>query len=157
MGSDRVGGDGGGSRSDAVVGAGARDSRARQPAHLWVEGVGSTVRFYADEEVSYEHTWNGETAGPPKHYDFALNICTMDGEFLPDLGVWCTGVRRLDDAGEDAGPTYHTQAEWNATTYVQSTGIYSWETDDPDLISPVRFYIDAASGRAHGLEAMSAS
>ena len=122
-------------------------------AHLWVEGTGSTIRLYADEEVSYEHTWDGESANPPKHYEFGLNVCDMTGNFLPDLGVWCTGVRQLD-AGSDDGPTLNTQTAWNAATYVQTTGIYSWQTDDPDLISPVRFYIDADSARAHGLEAV---
>lgn len=118
-----------------------------------VYGNGSTVHLTSADWVDEANFWDNETSGAPLSYSFSgLSVADMDGKLLDNLEIWCPAVRELDGDGNDIGATKKTLAEWRAFSRSQSTGIYSWESDDPDLLAAVAFYIDLESAREHRLE-----
>lgn len=124
---------------------------------LHMIGEADTIRFTVDEEMaSGIFAWACGMEAPLQASFTGLSITDMDGTLMGDLEVWIPAIRELDEDGHDAGPTKHTVDEWRALHLVQSTGIYTWEDDDPDMLPAMHALIDKESGQAHGLEGMGA-
>jgi hypothetical protein len=100
--------------------------------------------FYAD--------WSGSVTAP-RFYKFAnLDVQDMDGESLADLLVHCPAVEVYDATAEEWQHVVQSVAAWQAASYTDTWGGYSWDADPPPdgavrLLPDVYFYIDKDSAR----------
>lgn len=123
-----------------------------------VAGSGNTLRFYVDAWPGGCYAGWGGLIAPPRVYSFSgLAVVDMDGNAISDVEVWCPAVQVYDATAEEWQPQKKTVADWQAASYTDTWGCYSWDTDPPPdgavrLLADVTFYIDADSGQAHNLD-----
>lgn len=128
---------------------------------LWLTGSGTTIRCWQDDFLGGSPLSAfsiGEWVEPPRVYAFTgLDVVDMDGNAISDVEVWCPAVQVYDATAEEWQPQKKTVADWQAASYTDTWGCYSWDTDPPPdgavrLLADVTFYIDADSGQAHNLD-----
>lgn len=129
------------------------------PDRIWAAGSGSSISYY----FTSGHTtglWfsGGHSVLAPRMYSFTgLSVVDMDGTAYPDIEVWCPAVQVYDATAEEWQPQKKTVAEWNAATFSDSWGYYSWDADPPPdgavrLLAAVSFGIDFESASNYYLD-----
>jgi hypothetical protein len=126
-----------------------------------VTGSGNELHWYVDgwpgggREAS-----SSLSMSAPRMYSFSgLSIVDMTGSGtkFADLLIHCPAVEVYNATAEEWQHVCQTLAAWQAASYTDTWGCYSWDTDPPPdgavrLLADVTFYIDADSGQAHNLD-----
>lgn len=126
-----------------------------------VTGSGNELHWYVDgwPGGGREATFSESMTAPRKYSFTGLSIVDMNGSgaAYTDLLIHCPAVEVYDATAEEWQHVCQTLAEWQAASYTDTWGKFSWDaTPPPDgavrLLAAVSCHLDLESARAHGLD-----